>query len=476
MANPQHVQWLEEGVDAWNKRREKQRFKPDFSRYLFGAHKLIEINRGRNRSEWERVPLRGVNFSDANLGHADLRLVDLSEANLVRADLTAASLSQSILVGTDLAFANLTRANFINADLTGAKFGGYGSRLTDANLQGDVTNADFLEVDLTDVGCLPGKLWDAKLFWPGYSPWPYQDELAPVETVGCFLEAIKTLKTFYSSLIQRHGRFAVQRGLFEVSFYFRGESKCTWELRPSVMRDRLKSHESAMLRDVTARRPVDFSGLKSTLDRWVVAQHYGLKTRFLDVTRNPLVALFHACDAHNSLTEDGRLHVFSIPKSLIKTYESDTICILANFARLSHGDQRKILDRPRYKDSEVTRRLYQLIRSEKPYFDERIDPRDFYRVFVVEPLRSTERIRAQSGAFLVSAFHERLERDEILKWNKDIPIYAHTTLTIPNDSKSNVLDELRLLNISRETLFPGLDASATAVTEHYLQESLDSHS
>ena len=59
--------------------------------------------------------------------------------------------------------------------------------------------------------------------------------------------------------------------------------------------------------------------------------------------------------------------------------------------------------------------LYQLIRQEKSYFDERIDLRDLYKVYVVEPQLSSERIRAQAGAFLVSAFHERLERDEILK-------------------------------------------------------------
>ena len=95
-------------------------------------------------------------------------------------------------------------------------------------------------------------------------------------------------------------------------------------------------------------------------------------------------------------------------------------------------------------------------------------------MFVVEPQRSTERIRAQSGAFLVSAFHERFERDEILKWNKDTPVYAYCKLTIPSGSKAGLSDELQLLNVSRETLFPGLDASARAVSEHYLQKVPDS--
>ena len=110
-------------------------------------------------------------------------------------------------------------------------------------------------------------------------------------------------------------------------------------------------------------------------------------------------------------------------------------------------------------------RLYRLIRQERPDFEERIDPRDFFRVFVVEPQQSVERVRAQSGAFLVSAFHERLERSAILDWNPMTPVYDYSTLEIPNEYKHNLLNELRLLNISRETLFPGLDEAAKAVTQ-----------
>ena len=113
------------------------------------------------------------------------------------------------------------------------------------------------------------------------------------------------------------------------------------------------------------------------------------------------------------------------------------------------------------------RRLYHLIRQEKPHFEERINPRDFYRVFVVEPRQSFKRIRAQSGAFLLSAFHERLETSEVRKWNTRIPIYRHSILEIPAQYKQRILDELRLLNVTRETLFPGLDEAAEAVIQRH---------
>ena len=115
------------------------------------------------------------------------------------------------------------------------------------------------------------------------------------------------------------------------------------------------------------------------------------------------------------------------------------------------------------------RRLYQLIRQDKPYFEERIDPRHLMQVFVVEPQQYFERVRVQSGAFLISAFHERFECPEVLKWNRGIPIYDHTTFEVPEKKKTRILEELALFNITRDTLFPGLDEAAEAVTKRHTE-------
>ena len=78
-----------------------------------------------------------------------------------------------------------------------------------------------------------------------------------------------------------------------------------------------------------------------------------------------------------------------------------------------------------------------------------------------------DRLRAQSGAFLVSAFHDRFERDEVLKWNGGTPIYAHHVLTVPSadKTKNRLLEDLELLNVTREVLLPSVDESARAVTK-----------
>ena len=110
-------------------------------------------------------------------------------------------------------------------------------------------------------------------------------------------------------------------------------------------------------------------------------------------------------------------------------------------------------------------KLYHLVGQEKPHFRQSIDPRDLFRVFVVEPRNSFERISAQPGAFLLSAFHERFEQAIISRFACRTPVYEHFTWTVPAVAKRTIIDELRMLNITRDALFPSLTEAARAVTE-----------
>ena len=250
------------------------------------------------------------------------------------------------------------------------------------------------------------------------------------------------------------------------------------DLSPSIIRDELNQFEGKMLLDLIGKRPQEMSVMATVLDQWVLARHHGLRTRFLDVTKNPLVALYFACEYNaDHKDEDACLHIFAMPESLNKSFNSDTISVIANFAQLSKEDQDLLLGVPSNHEPEAyfnrsrydtaMRQLYQLIRREKSYFEERIEAKDLYGVFVVEPQQSVERVRAQSGAFLVSAYRDRFDYEENTDWNGGIRPYDHVKFTIPSNCKGQIIQELQLLNVTREVLFPVLDSSAEAITHRY---------
>ena len=483
MANPEHLTWFLEGVAKWNARRKQNGFKPDLShenltKALGGVHRADIIGPAS-------TDLRHVNLSGANLKGSTLRNTDMSGGQLSVACLARADLEGSILTGwaigadlrgTKLNHATVSDVRVLRSDLTGAEF-------LRANLRGTtffacvLDSAHLYSTDLTGVNFVRSRPWRARLFWP-----PSPDHITPtrfdaksVLTVNDLLDACRTLKTAYGD---------------DAALYFRGEACSLWELRPSVMRQTddgcypFRSAEARMLDDLMTREPEAFRPLDSALGQWVFAQHHGLKTRLLDVTRNPLVALFNACEQHDS--EDGKLHVFAVPRSLIRSFNSDAIRVVANFAKLPRNQQNLLLGKteaeltrdelPPDSDhpttgleqfSDVKARLLANIRYERPQFEDKIDLRDLFRVFVVEPQRVFDRLRAQSGAFLMSAFHDRFERDEVLKWNAEIPIYAHHVLRVPcaEEAKAKLLQDLKLLNVTREVLLPSVDESAGAVTK-----------
>ena len=202
------------------------------------------------------------------------------------------------------------------------------------------------------------------------------------------------------------------------------------------------------------------------VEDWIVARHHGLKTRLLDITTNPLVALQFSCNLHTKI--DGAVHVFAVPDSIVELFSSDTSSIIANFAKLSLVEQGFLLGEKHYLFYEdVMRKLRDMVRRENPLFNGEIDPRLFFRVFVVRPRHIFQRIRAQSGAFLLSARHRRFEASEIRSFNESIPIYDHYKLKVPFGKQPYIRRQLQLLNVTGETLFPGLDESAKAVNESF---------
>lgn len=79
--------------------------------------------------------------------------------------------------------------------------------------------------------------------------------------------------------------------------FFRGMTNYEWSLIPHLGRHfaPVEFCESEMINEMLTLRPEEFSGIYSDFDLLAKMQHYGLPTRLLDFTTNPLVALYFAC-------------------------------------------------------------------------------------------------------------------------------------------------------------------------------------
>ena len=345
-------------------------------------------------------------------------------------------------------------------------------------------------------------------------------KLKHIECVSTLFSNIKEIEDCEKKEFQKREKRETDepRRYYRPLLYYRGQSKDYnnrdgHKLEPSVMRNKnYREYEGAMLRDLITRQPDEFSKFASALDQWVIAQHHGLYTRFLDISTNPLVGLFFACNDSKDDSKNGHLYVFATTRDRVKPYDSDSVSIVANFARLHRKEQEAILtETERFLDGrnafvhsshyyrimrrsncrdvtgEVNRYAYRMdslrremgrlqtfIRQEKPYFVEGlIDPRDLFRIFIVQPRRLFPRLRAQSGAFLVSAHHKTFDFEpkehqhgEYRANDNDVP-YNYYPLTVECGKKKCILEELRSLNISEETLFPELEKSAKAVVKDY---------
>ncbi|MBR1703043.1 MAG: FRG domain-containing protein [Lachnospiraceae bacterium] len=94
--------------------------------------------------------------------------------------------------------------------------------------------------------------------------------------------------------------------IYDQTVIYRGMADQDYDLKPSLARIKNLEidTEAVLINDFLTRRPDAFSGL-TEFDMLGKMQHYGLPTRILDFSLNPLVSLYFACDSKT--TKNGRV-------------------------------------------------------------------------------------------------------------------------------------------------------------------------
>lgn len=250
--------------------------------------------------------------------------------------------------------------------------------------------------------------------------------------------------------------------------FFRGHADARYELTPSLLRKwdngdwQFMPSEDRLCKELLIAHHDEFQGDDYCFDRLVRMQHYGLPTRLLDVSGNPLVALFFACLCKSDqLGIDGEVIVFQVASDSVKYYDSDTVSCLSNLSNLTYAQKNDIdlsLDKDAFNATDVAGKLLHHIKSEKGFFEGRIIPDDLGSVICVKAKRTNTRIKSQSGAFLL--FGHEAALPETGKNGIEI-----SRVIIEN--KGYILNQLNRININATTVYPSIEQTAVHLRDQH---------
>ena len=276
--------------------------------------------------------------------------------------------------------------------------------------------------------------------------------------VGTAMERTELIITSLSEYIEKVTilpETVYYSGTSNMFHIYRGQANINWDLNPSAYRFDRFQHEKNFIYEMETIAPYAFSGM-SRIEKLIKMQHFGLPTRFLDFTRNSLVALYFACCSEHN--EDGavyEIHAFPMlrqdatPISIVMKY-------LFELGSTAVDPDEFLND---LNETEYPSKLFNDFKSRQGLSETLSKPYGIY------PKLSNERIRNQDGVFVMAGMEITETRNIWTFQPKQYPtvqsIFEESRrIVIPYNSKNQIIQSLDKIGINERYLFPGLDADA----------------
>lgn len=244
------------------------------------------------------------------------------------------------------------------------------------------------------------------------------------------------------------------------NIFYRGQLERFKSIKSSVSRDTGHTiNENLIYKEAINMKSVEFTDLPSPIERLSKMQHYGIPTRLVDLTVDPLIALFFAVQNVDDESH-GNVYVFVQPGHNLNDKRIKLLSLLAT-SESFNLDVIKISYLECYSE-EITEDEILEFASEGAFIN-----------YSVELQKSNERLFCQKGSFAICG--NEIDDKEIKKSILPLDSIEPTmVIRIPFEHKQAVKKELdEKYNINQTTIYPEFLSVADYLKEKYKKVDFD---